>query len=175
MKVERTDDLSPIFVANRGGCSFVQKVRNMESMGVSVGIVIDNTMESINNLVMSDDGTGQGIRIPSMIISQSDGNKIMKWARSASKEDLSNIIVMIEFVQAFGKDPNIVEYDFWYSSSNDRALDFLEDFENLHVKFGDKVKFTPHFVFWECQNCNTEYLQNDCFGGGRYCAVEPSN
>jgi len=82
---------------------------------------------------------------------------------------------MVEFVQAFGIDANIVEYDFWYSSSNDRALDFLEDFASLHKKFGDRVKMTPHFVFWECKNCNKEYIKNDCYGGGKYCAVEPSN
>lgn len=80
-KVSRTDDLSPVMIANRGDCSFVQKVRNMEKMGVSVGIIIDNTNESIDNLVMSDDGTGQGIRIPSMIISQKDGKLIEKWAK----------------------------------------------------------------------------------------------
>ncbi len=28
---------------------------------------------------MSDDGTGGGIRIPSMIISKADGNKILDW------------------------------------------------------------------------------------------------
>jgi len=44
---------------------------------------------------------------------------------------------MVEFVQAFGEDANIVEFDFWYSSSNDRALDFLEDFAPLYKKLGD--------------------------------------
>lgn len=28
---------------------------------------------------MSDDGTGGGIRIPSMLISKTDGNKILDW------------------------------------------------------------------------------------------------
>mmetsp|Transcript_6587 Transcript_6587/g.4752 ORF Transcript_6587/g.4752 Transcript_6587/m.4752 type:complete len:112 (+) Transcript_6587:338-673(+) len=111
----------------------------MEQMGVSVGIIIDNTNERIENLVMSDDGTGQGIRIPSMIISQKDGRVIKNWAKSASKEDLNNVVVMVEFVQAFNEDGSVVKYDFWYSSSNDRALDFLEDFAPLHKKFGDKV------------------------------------
>lgn len=34
---------------------------------------------------------------------------------------------------------------------------------------------TPHFVFWKCTFCEDEYLANDCFSGGKYCAVEPSN
>lgn len=34
-------------VADRGGCSFVQKVRNMEDAGAAVGIVVDYSDESI--------------------------------------------------------------------------------------------------------------------------------
>jgi len=61
------------------------------------------------------------------------------------------------------------------TSSSDRALDFLEDFEQMNTKFGTDVVFTPHYVFWECQGCDEHYLESDCFGGGKYCAVEPSN
>ena len=35
-------DLSPFYMARRGECSFVQKVRNMENIGIAVGIVVDN-------------------------------------------------------------------------------------------------------------------------------------
>jgi len=34
---------------------------------------------------------------------------------------------------------------------------------------------TPHFVFWNCPFCEEEYMKNDCFSGGKYCAVEASN
>lgn len=34
---------------------------------------------------------------------------------------------------------------------------------------------TPHYVFWKCTYCEEDYLRNDCYGGGKYCAVEPSN
>lgn len=56
-------------MAKRGDCSFVKKVRNMENIGVAVAIIIDDTDENIKNVLMSDDGTGGGIHIPSMIIS----------------------------------------------------------------------------------------------------------
>jgi len=45
----------------------------------------------------------------------------------------------------------------------------------MDSKLGDKAKITPHFVFWECQGCDPSYLKSDCYGGGKYCAVEPSN
>ncbi len=38
-----------------------------------------------------------------------------------------------------------------------------------------KVVFEPHFVFWECLGCEKKYIDNDCYGAGRYCAIEASN
>ena len=67
-QLSRTDDVTPFMIARRGECSFVQKVRNMENIGVAVSIIIDNRAEMIDEILMSDDGTGGGIRIPSMLI-----------------------------------------------------------------------------------------------------------
>jgi hypothetical protein len=75
-------------IADRGHCSFVEKVRNMELLGAALGIVVDNTDESIENIVMSDDGTGNGIRIPSMIISKKDGMKLLDFLQTASLSDI---------------------------------------------------------------------------------------
>jgi hypothetical protein len=38
--------------------------------------------------MMSDDGTGGGIRIPSMIISQSDGKRLTDFILRASEDEL---------------------------------------------------------------------------------------
>jgi len=84
LEITRSDDVTPFFVATRGECSFVQKVRNMENIGVAVGIVIDDFSENIENVLMSDDGTGGGIRIPSMLISSPDGAKLLNWYTTAT-------------------------------------------------------------------------------------------
>lgn len=81
---------------------------------------------------------------------------------------------MAEFALAY-EDGNKVDYDFWMTSSSNRALDFIEDFKVFQEKLGANVTFTPHYVFWECVGCDKKYIQNDCYGGGKYCAVEPSN
>ena len=36
-------------------------------------MIIDDTFEDINKVIMSDDGTGTGIRIPSMLIGKKEG------------------------------------------------------------------------------------------------------
>ena len=39
--------MTPLMLADRGGCSFVTKVRNMEDAGAAVGIVVDSSDEPI--------------------------------------------------------------------------------------------------------------------------------
>lgn len=82
------DRVTPFYMARRGECSFVQKIRTMENLGIAVGIVVDNNQsENVDDVLMSDDGTGGGIRIPSMLISQKDGDKLINWMNNATVED----------------------------------------------------------------------------------------
>ena len=47
------------------------KVRNIEKAGGSLAVIIDDSeSENVRDVVMSDDGSGAGIRIPSMLISK---------------------------------------------------------------------------------------------------------
>jgi hypothetical protein len=39
--VEEESDLTPLIIAERGGCSFVTKVRNIERQGVKLAIISD--------------------------------------------------------------------------------------------------------------------------------------
>ena len=41
------------------------------------------------------------------------------------------------------------------TSSSNRALDFIEDMHPLlkSLVANNYVKFTPHYVFWECLGC----------------------
>lgn len=61
----------------------------MENIGVAVGIVIDNTAENVTEVLMSDDGTGGGMRIPSMLIGSQDGKKLLDWLKKATDEEKS--------------------------------------------------------------------------------------
>lgn len=70
---------------------------------------------------------------------------------------------------------NRVEYDIWYSSSNDVALDFIHDFMKVDKRFAGQVLMTPHFVFWQCPYCDEDYIKENCYGGGKYCAMDSGN
>ena len=70
-----------IFIAERGSCTFVNKVRNAERAGASLLVVVDSKVENVTNVIMGDDGTGTGIRIPSMLIGKTDGQMLIDFAK----------------------------------------------------------------------------------------------
>lgn len=59
-------------MVDRGNCSFVTKVRNIEALGVKLAIIADDRNEYAENLIMADDGSGHSISIPSFIINKAD-------------------------------------------------------------------------------------------------------
>jgi hypothetical protein len=70
-----------ILVERGGKCSFTTKVRNVEDAGASLAIIIDNKDEDLDTVNMADDGAGSGIRIPSMLISKRDGQRIIEYIK----------------------------------------------------------------------------------------------
>ena len=60
-------------MVERGDCHFVTKARNIALNGGAIAMIIDSKNEDITGLNMADDGTGAGIRIPSVMIGNKDG------------------------------------------------------------------------------------------------------
>ena len=69
-------------MVDSGNCSYVTQVRNIEKMGGAVAVIVDPTEEDINDVYLSDDGTGAGIRIPAMMIDKYSGKKLKDWLMS---------------------------------------------------------------------------------------------
>ena len=110
-----------ILLVDRGTCTFVTKVRNAERSGASLVVVIDNVNENITNVIMGDDGTGTGIRIPSMLIGKEDGAKLRDFAKKKIGATLS-----AEFAVKALMDK--VHVELWFSSNNQEALTFIKEF-----------------------------------------------
>jgi len=86
-------------MVDRGSCTFVNKVRNVQKLGGALALIVDNSDEDINKVIMNDDGTGSDIYIPAIMISKQDGQKIKDFFLE-NKDDnqlLSSIVVAVEF------------------------------------------------------------------------------
>lgn len=142
-KVPEDSIHTKILILDRGNCSFVHKVRNAERGGAGLVVVVDNNEEDIENVIMGDDGTGIGIRIPSMLIGKNDG-KILKEFASKNKNGTLSAEFSVKTVEG---NPDI---EFWYSSNNVLALDFLKEFDVYAHKLEGYINFSPRFVTYAC-------------------------
>ena len=78
-------DVSPIILADMGGCSFVSKTRRIQEWRGKLAVVInDKVLDSPERTIMIDDGTGADISIPTILISKEDGD-ILKAALLSAK------------------------------------------------------------------------------------------
>ncbi len=87
-------------LAYRGKCSFVKKIRNMEKIGIAVGIVINSdekVPQNVETIVMSDDGTGAGIRIPSMLIPHRDGKILTDFIQTNTEKIVKSANLVASF------------------------------------------------------------------------------
>jgi hypothetical protein len=162
------EEMLRIVMVDRGECTFVTKVRIAQEYKNANGvIVVDNTnmdAKDIAHIIMADDGWGGGerVKIPSILISSAQGEKIKKAIRNGEE-------VIVELAWDIPTS-NVVAIDFWMSSGNREAMKFLSEFKEYVDTLKHQVQFTPHFhIFALPQNLN-----NLCFdSSGQYCAPAP--
>jgi hypothetical protein len=159
-------DVRRVVIVDRGECTFVTKVRiAQEYKGAQAVIVVDNTemtADDIQHIIMADDGWGGGnrVRIPSIMISSAEG-KVLK---EAVLDGRTEVIVELAWDVPVS---NVVSIDFWMSSGNREAQNFLDLFKPYVDEMKYQVQFTPHFhVFSLPKNLNN--LCSD--ETGRFCA-----
>ena len=118
---EEQSDLTPLIIADRGNCSFVTKVRNIERQGVKLAIIGDKQEEDSENLIMTDDGTGHSVNIPSFIVRKKDAEMIKQVVVKGDQK------VFIKAGLEMVHPDNRVEYEFWYATILDIDFDKLAD------------------------------------------------
>jgi len=98
---------------------------------------------------------------------------LIDFLETASQDDLDAIAMIAEF--DISRPDNRVEYDIWFSSADDKMYDFIEDFAKVDAMFGESVLMTPRHVVWACPECEEDFKKNNCFGNGKYCALNPTH
>ena len=178
-----------ILMVDRGGCSFVQKVRNAQKAGAAGAIIADNTClcsdkdcVSANGQavcqpaepIMADDGSGGDVSIPSFLMFKVDADQV-------KAELKANQMVQIEMQWALPSPDDRVEYDLWTTPSDPVSKDFQKNFKPVAQALGSHAYFTPHMYIYDgiksnCQGFDGENMCfNLCTNNGRYCATDPDN
>jgi len=150
-----------IALVERGACTFVQKVKNCQNAGAK-GVIVYNNVNLQPLPVMADDGTGDSVSIPSIIIENADG-LVLK----SHVNDGSGLDVEIEISWGLPRPDGRVEWELWTSSEMmSREKQFVADFRFVAVSLEDKHLFTPHY---EIQTGMMEAAESDCSNDRKYC------
>lgn len=177
-----------ILMVDRGGCSFVKKVRNAQRAGAAGVIIADTTCLcsagdkcqsdagycEAQEPIMADDGSGSDVTIPSFLMFKQDVDPI----RDVLK---SNKPVRLEMGWALPNPDNRVEYELWSTPTDLISREFQRQFKEAAVALGSHAQFTPHMYVYDgiksgCQGFDGESLcYNLCTNNGRYCATDPDN
>ena len=155
-----------------GDCSLIEKVKNIEKSGGHLAIIINKNDENIGGIFMNDDGVGYDISIPAVLISNSDGKKLVTYylEHANNHEDIKAIKLEVKFENE--NLDNSVKYDLWYSPDQDNAYTFLNDFKEIQKTLIDNAILGVHFFTYPHYNYSPDKIQNieNCFASGLYCS-----
>jgi len=118
----------PVILLERGNCTFVTKVRNVERAGANAALIGDNKQENSEVYIMSDDGSGHSVNIPSYLI-RMDTAMAMK-----EVYELEQRIIIRITIETGGKDEN-ADVMLWYSTPFDLDLNQLESLRDYIPQF----------------------------------------
>eukprot|EP01054_Gregarina_sp_Poly1_P011167 Gregarina_sp_Poly_1__11166@NODE_909_length_5750_cov_103_012845_g648_i0_p2_GENE_NODE_909_length_5750_cov_103_012845_g648_i0NODE_909_length_5750_cov_103_012845_g648_i0_p2_ORF_typecomplete_len520_score80_33PA/PF02225_22/8_5e12_NODE_909_length_5750_cov_103_012845_g648_i031364695 len=165
--------LRDVFLIPRGKCSFVQKVAVAEKMGADAVIIMDSpdsqwTRRQIVQVILADDGNGQRISIPSVLVEKNDGA-----ALAAADYSAAPPLINMEWnlPQTY-----LVRVDFWTSSGSAEANKFLAAMEPLVARLKGSINFKPHYYILRLQPDlkEDESASVMCFRGNtELCAPPP--
>lgn len=159
-------------VQSSNECSYVHQARNVQHAGGALTVVLDtNDKADRGTSIMGDDGTGAGLNTPAILIKREPSKLFMEYLQEASEHDINNIELRVAF---FMQAPRpFVNVKMWYTSSDDRSMDFIADMgEFLRPVLGE-LQFYPKVVHYECKWCDVEAKKLNCLSNGSYCAVVP--
>lgn len=128
-----------VYMFERGGCTFVTKVRHAQDAGATAVIVKNDGDGPLPH--MSNDGSGMSIVIPSMIIKKSAGDKITNWAEQHPD---AFIEVSIEYGLP---ESDVVDYRLWTSSMDPQAFEFKLNFRDVAKALEKKARFDVRYFF----------------------------
>ena len=113
---------------DRGKCSNVVKVRNVENFGGAVALIADYKEEDVDDLIMTDyAGSGYSLTIPGFMIDHDAGLKIKD-----ALSDNTQVIVKAQLTMSLPS--NDIEVGIFYSSSLDFDSKNMETFSELAFK-----------------------------------------
>ena len=155
-----------ILLAYMGSCPIIQKARNAQNAGASMLVLINNNEQNIENVILEEDGAQSDIKIPVGLISLSNGRIMQNYILSNPQ---NRIIVEINFQEK--KPKKKIELKFFFSSSELRAYEMINNITSYIDKYDEQVEFIPIYVTHQIPSYDEKTAKRElnCVTRGKYC------
>eukprot|EP00980_Cylindrotheca_fusiformis_P009906 scaffold2194_cov130-Cylindrotheca_fusiformis.AAC.2 len=182
---ENIQTINYFLLVNRGGCSFVEKVRNAQRDNATAVIIadthcvcgdnntcVDNSTQECEDVVpvLDDDGTGGDVIIPSFMIYKPDGDLLKEQLVRGTDVEMTISWPMPQATN--GR----TEFVLWTTPDDIMSYQFLTTFASAAKEMYDKVIFKPKMFIKDgtekgCRKFDTgdDPCPGFCTNYGRYC------
>lgn len=158
-----------ILLVLRGECSFLEKVQNGQKLKAAIVIIVDTEKENMDYVIpWSESPETLNVHIPSIIVAESSGDKLMKEVRKLSSDRTSNVVVSVSFeIRQETKSSIFYRFDL-----NDREL-----YETFFELMTDFKELKEHIILIPIYNIVPKSTYNAsnvfCLNDGKYCEARP--
>jgi len=162
-----------IIMVRRGKCSFTTKVRVATAKGAHAVVIVDKensdlTSKDMANIIVADDGYGGSIHVPSILVSKSDGNKLIRAVKASA---LSPVVVELAWDLPMD---TVVTMDLWMSSASHESNIFLKEFAAKRRTLNQVMIFNPHYAVFSVDSSDPSVFSGICSSDtGEFCAEDP--
>ncbi|CAD8092965.1 unnamed protein product [Paramecium sonneborni] len=159
-------------IVRRGDCPFTRKAIIAQKLQAKLLIIVDNRDEKVEQIMMADDGNGYQVDIPSVLISKSEGEKVISYLK---KSTALYLVGHIEFkLSQTLSQTNVL---FGLNIENKDTFRLINEFRPIYLELKNDIKFSIFYEVLRCFTCEKDEwkIENpDCLGGGRYCQFDPN-
>ena len=156
-------DYYPVILVDKGNCSFVDMARNIQTAGGYMALIINDKPGNVKNYPVNEDGYGDDIVIPTLMIGQEDGRVLKNYIKN---DPDANIQLEIEFSSNKGDE---VVVDLYMHVNDENAYYMLKEFKPFYELLKDNITFNPIYITHDLGQIKGSSIENSCVSNGKYC------
>lgn len=165
-------DEVPIIMIDRGNCSFVTKVRNVQQAGGHLALIVNNNpYEEVSDVIMADDGRGRDLTIPGVLISFKQGEILKNFYRENNlfPKIIENIRIEVDFEME--NRTNTVKLDFFVTSFNENFYNLMGEIASHLKEIKNSIDLNVYYVSHPSYNYAKDSYHDipNCYGSGLHC------
>lgn len=156
------DDNQPILLVPRGGCQFLTKSLHAQHAGAKMLIVISDSDE-LDFDPIADINVGKKVKIPTVFVTKSAGEKVMKVLESTDEAVRRSVI--LEFTLPLPT-TDMVTLNVVMTANDKQAHNFFQVFKNHTEQLGSRFKIEPIY-YWD--SIEDPDVYKDVYNKGEIC------